>query len=740
MSAPIDLRSPKLWVGVFSLTLVFLYVLNSFARTSPGPLTSVHGQLSELQGSSSCSECHGGWFGDMTSSCLECHDPIAQQLQDRTGLHGRLDEALAPQCASCHSEHHGESFSMVNDRSFAMAVGSPREGFDHSKITNWRLSGSHQDIATKAESCSECHEHADAEILSEGQLRFLGLSQTCASCHDEEHQDAHDGQMRRSCAECHDQEQWEEPNPLEHSRVLVLEGGHATLECSACHEVETDRSIDALGRSVRDPVARRCTECHVSPHAESFVENLAALEEHTVDQVCQVCHLDQHMTFRDPQLEELTTADRHACSGFPLDEPHHEAQCSDCHYGVIGPAPLSDLQANRPRIALDTASSDFELRYPGRSPNDCRACHEDVHRGEFDAALYAPQGCVDCHAQTHFLPSNFGVEAHARTGFELTGSHVDTDCRACHVPDAGMSLPRFHTAEAKCSSCHEDAHLGAFDAQRSEFEAAKFGSCAHCHGTESFAEADLANFDHNAHTRFDIHGAHAQADCESCHPRSQEPDETGRRFGRVSDHYGSFQGCATCHEDPHGGVFDREGLPARIAIAQPDGSNAEASDCARCHGEVSFRFLHTDFDHERWTGFALDRAHSKASCSVCHEPLRDATETGRTFAEAKGTSCASCHEDVHRGQFNEGQEEADCARCHVVTTGFDDLVFRHDLHSRFDLGEAHSGLACSACHVPDEIDGRTVIRYRPLPVKCADCHGDATSPFRRRDNARRRRR
>ena len=92
--------------------------------------------------------------------------------------------------------------------------------------------------------------------------------------------------------------------------------------------------------------------------------------------------------------------------------------------------------------------------------------------------------------------------------------------------------------------------------------------------------------------------------------------------------------------------------------------------------------------------------------------------------------------DPHGGQFH-GAGTVDCARCHRTAATFGDLAFRHDLDSRFRLGEAHEDLACSACHKPERIGNVKLVRYRPLGRQCADCHGEAQDPLRRRNRRKR---
>jgi hypothetical protein len=252
------------------------------------------------------------------------------------------------------------------------------------------------------------------------------------------------------------------------------------------------------------------------------------------------------------------------------------------------------------------------------------------------------------------------------------------------------------------------------------------GTCAHCHETTHFSDIEQKPFDHGRFTGLPIEGAHEYAGCESCHPRATEPDEFGRRFGRVEDHFGEYVGCVTCHQDPHEGEFDHPECPKQVEGRE---------GCARCHSAVSFRALTQPFDHHKWTGFLLRGAHLDAECQACHAPLATPDpDTRRTWGRANGRSCRDCHEDPHVGQFlYQNGNPVECIRCHRVSDSFADLSFDHEVHSRFKLGPAHSDVRCEQCHVPEEMgDGITAVRYRPIPHECSDCHGSAYSPFGRR--------
>jgi len=657
------MRKRRIGIAILSALAVIYIAGADLGRSSPGPLAAVHARETDLNGFNSCSNCHGGWFRDMTEACLSCHQPIGVQIDRGRGLHGSMDGAKSRQCALCHSDHHGGDFALVNRASFGHADVEDPSKFDHRRV-GFDMAGKHLE-----QECSKCHEHADADPLPKGEWRFGGLDANCAGCH----KDPHEGTMVKACADCHGQVKFDALVAPGHEKFLPLTGGHADRSCRRCHQKDAPHALEVLGAG-RGEAARRCVDCHTSPHRERFTDQAD----------CQACHLADHASFREDGL--VVTAEQHARSGYPLAKPHDKVSCEKCH---------------------DRSRTDFIARYPGRGPEECRGCHEDPHGGQFDQGAFAAQGCVGCHARTHFAPHEFTVQKHARTDLALTGRHAETDCAACHK-DPPKNKPRvFADTPASCADCHEDAHRGSFRNQ----------DCGSCHATVSFSELPHP-FDHEKQTGFAVTGAHAQENCTACHRPQPKADEAGRTFGWAPE---PKNGCASCHVDPHRGSFDVAGMPAKVG---------GHTGCARCHVEVSFRALER-FDHGKWTGFTLDGAHQEAGCAACHKPRRKADKTGRTWGRARGARCENCHDDPHAGQFRTGGATR-CDRCHRSAAGFARLAFQHDLHSRFALGKAHGELACTACHKPFVANGRKIARYRPLNTQCASCHGDQKDPLRRK--------
>jgi len=412
-----------------------------------------------------------------------------------------------------------------------------------------------------------------------------------------------------------------------------------------------------------------------------------------------VCHEAEHTAFRDVRIE--LTPQLHAASGFALGVPHDQVGCEKCH---------------------DPRAETFAARYPGRGQDDCASCHQDPHGGQFATGPFSTAGCVGCHDRERFEPHAFSRELHERAVLPLEGRHAELECSACHAKPREDAPRVFRGTPVRCVDCHEDAHRGFFEAHGGTNEDGEPLSCSVCHGATAFDAIEPGAFDHAQRTGFAVREAHAQEACTSCHPLADEPDHAGRRFGRVSEHFGPYRGCVSCHEDPHEGAFDAPGMSAEV-----DGRR----DCARCHQESSFRAFPDGFEHGRWTGFELKGDHAMAACTACHAPLRTPDAQGRTWARATGSACADCHDDVHQGQLaRDGR--TDCARCHTDGSSFELVAFDHERDARFALGEAHGQLACSACHAEEPTpDGGRLVRYRPLPTGCADCHGIHDQPLLR---------
>lgn len=522
-----------------------------------------------------------------------------------------------------------------------------------------------------------------------------------------------------------------------------LAKAHQQLEgltrCTQCHE---------LGKPVD---GARCLECHTALKARVQAGKGFHAGKRVKEKACVVCHSDHHG--RDFQLifwEKGDKAFSHSETGWELEGRHAEAKCRTCHRPELLPkafASRTDLNKTRTYLGL---------------PKDCRACHRDEHQDQLG------DDCASCHDARAWDRVRFD---HHKARFALTGAHQDLACAACHKAElprvkeasfvvekegGGPAVRYKNLAYSRCTDCHQDPHDGRLGAD-----------CATCHTTASF-RTRAGDFDHSR-TRYPLTGAHRQVACDQCH-KGPEPGRGRPAHGdctpcHIDPHAGQFSGreprlaCSSCHgtgafKPSDFGLSRHQSSPAplqgaHLAVGCGDCHKAAAPDqplrfrlagrgfsgqtCLDCHEDVHQRSetsgqgcleCHSQdswpvraFDHSR-TRFALAGKHAEVACAQCHL----STTAPRVPLAGVQTQCAGCHEDPHRGQFElDSQKPAACERCHTPQD-WKETSFSHAA-SRFPLDGKHQNVACVACH-PSEEDGKgRFTRYKPLGIRCEDCHG-----------------
>ena len=86
----------------------------------------------------------------------------------------------------------------------------------------------------------------------------------------------------------------------------------------------------------------------------------------------------------------------------------------------------------------------------------------------------------------------------------------------------------------------------------------------------------------------------------------------------------------------------------------------------------------------------------------------------------------------------------DCSRCHDPSGAFRANTFEHTWDTDFPLDGSHASVACVKCHKTERLalsdklpsGATTLVRYRPVPKKCVDCHGAQAGTLRRRGHGR----
>ena len=612
---------------------------------APGPLSKAHAKMDGVAG---CIQCHAQARRVTAEKCLSCHQPVAERIARKTGVH----KAVVGECSSCHVEHRGTTRELrVLDE----------KTFDHQGVTGFALTGTH---ALGEKQCAACHKTRS----------FLGLNPTCTSCHTDPHQgtlgttctkchstqapfkgnasfdhatakfqltgahkqaactkchtgtvfqgvkfgtctdchkEPHNGSLGTTCTSCHTTASWHSNNVAHEKTSFPLVGAHQRVSCATCHLQPATKM---------KPRADTCTACHSDPHRGAFAQD------------CRTCHTD--VSFRGGRFDHATTK-------FALTGKHAGLTCEKCHKpgAAAGLAtssrPPVPYPAGQVRVAADVGAS-----APGR-PIDfrgmkttCVSCHDDLHRGEFGTA------CETCHTVESFGLRQRFTHKQQQTPF-FAGQHATLVCEQCHRPQGQAAAsavpasakgvpPRFaatvhFTGTARtCTACHTDVHLGQLGA-----------ACERCH------QVDRAKFaftiDHQT-AAFTLKGKHAAVECRSCHKQ-----ETGRfpaGQGTAVRLKGIDSTCRACHTDVHLGQV--------------------GASCEKCHSPETFHI--ETFKHTSKAALGLlTGAHARAVCADCHKKETGSFPSGKGSAIrfSVGTTCVSCHEDRHRGTLG-----PDCSNCH----------------------------------------------------------------------------
>lgn len=488
-----------LLVLVALLPLCGLRAASLESLVMPGPVAQAHADLEET-----CSNCHDAFDRDAQKTlCLDCHEPVAEDLASMTGFHGRYPDVAAVECSQCHGEHLGRE---------ADITGLVVDVFDH-QWTDFPLTRSHTEP-----SCRACHEKGDGFRLEET---------SCVSCHDAD--DAHDGGLGEDCAACHQEDNWR-TGSFDHSTTdFSLLGRHEEVRCASCHQANEfeDTSKQCVSCHRQDDVhdggrGDDCAECHDSRSWSAQFDHLAisgfALLGAHADLFCASCHLSAPTATSSPLPEDCQ-----GCHGG--DDVHlggNGTACGDCHSESSWQLTFDHFEETGYRLEGTHQDLSCNNCHTGKLtdqlPTDCWGCHEldDPH----NAALVE---CDDCHGQSRFL-ENLTFN-HDLASFALVGLHRTVSCEQCHA-----SL-EYSPTDAQCSDCHgeEDPHDGSLGAL-----------CGDCHNPVGW---DFVEFDHAA-TGFSLTGAHESLTCESCHGEDEARGSTSAR-------------CSSCHrgDDVHRGEF-----------------------------------------------------------------------------------------------------------------------------------------------------------------------------------------
>jgi hypothetical protein len=254
------------------------------------------------------------------------------------------------------------------------------------------------------------------------------------------------------------------------------------------------------------------------------------------------------------------------------------------------------------------------------------------------ASFVDEMDCSACHTPDGWgLSDQAGAKSgfdHAKTGFPLTGAHVDAVCTSCHRGDRAISRA--------CDACHTDAH-----------ERRLGDDCSDCHSTRAWEDTRTA--ERHRRTRFPLTGMHAVIDCGACHVRTSE-----RTWSDVPSD------CFACHEDD----YRRDIHPVHEGDPNDPSVTPLSRDCAQCHRPTA------------WSPAVVVPSQLPRIAAARSTLLHDVKFPIR-WGKHRGASCDSCHPAAGTPRL------VDCLGCHEGTT-------LRALHGRRVLPV--DGAGCLRCH------------------------------------------
>lgn len=277
-------------------------------------------------------------------------------------------------------------------------------------------------------------------------------------------------------------------------------------------------------------------------------------------------------------------------------------------------------------------------------------------------------------------------------------SHLEgiSQCTQCH--NLGDKI-----SEEKCLNCH--SHLKQRIQSGKGYHVSseiKSKSCIQCHSEHHGIKFEMVRFDKKTFnhdlTGYKLQGAHRAVDCRSCHAPENISNSEIRK--NPTTYLGLDTRCVNCHEDFH--------------------QKTLSADCSKCHD-----FEHWSpaslFKHSR-TKFPLNGAHQKVDCKICHPAELRSGQSFQKFAGLDFKTCASCHQDPHRGVYGK-----QCQSCHnesdfhkiTPNSGFNHSITGYVLEGK------HKQIDCKKCHDNRNNPQKLFQEFNMIsPIVCKSCHED----------------
>jgi len=464
---------------------------------SPGKLSTqtsgekkTGGYQSHADFESQCVLCHRPFESTLSELCVDCHQEVSIQMSSGEGVHGRISGV--EDCASCHTEHRGKGFNLLEEA---------YQKYNHSGA-RFNLIKHQINYTASPIQCKDCHE-------LDGKIAFQ--PDTCSQCHDMHlsgFTQEHTQYYGSDCLVCHDGT--DRMIGFEHQLTsFPLDGQHADLTCKHCHNLQA--SSDSRNLFVGIPM--ECAGCHEQPevHAGLFEES------------CETCHTSAGWA---PALWQGALFDHFTSTGFSLElhETGYDGaplRCNSCHEKISVsidqefPVEEGDFLE---QVCLDCHEAESPgsiLDHVEQTGGGCLECHDGVDRmmGFSHDDMFVLDGahielsCLDCHATSYANTSGDCVSCHQEP--EIHQGFFGTECQSCHSTQAwtpalmkSHNFPIDHGGEGvvECKTCHPDTYTAY--------------TCYSCH------EHQVAEVERE-HLEEGISSAELP-DCVRCHPSGRE--------------------------------------------------------------------------------------------------------------------------------------------------------------------------------------------------------------------------
>ncbi|HSM98012.1 MAG TPA: cytochrome c3 family protein [Gallionella sp.] len=264
---------------------------------------------------------------------------------------------------------------------------------------------------------------------------------------------------------------------------------------------------------------------------------------------------------------------------------------------------------------------------------------------------------------------------HIKTGFNLTGAHIQSRCESCHIQGMFKGTPR------DCATCHMAGNRMGAMAKPSR-HVATIAPCESCHRTTGWIPATFSHVNV-------MPGA-----CLSCHNGSSATS-------KPSGHILTTSSCDTCH---------------RTSAWSPAGYNhtgVAPGTCATCHNGTTA------------TGKPGRHIVTADSCDTCHRTTAWLPAGYNHVGVVPGT-CATCHNGTTaKGLGGSPSTRYPSYPGHVPTSGWPSCDSCHKSTTSFLNARVHGSVAipagtCTSCHYRGSHEGSGT-------QSCDRCHNSTSN-------------